>query len=175
LSFESVAYRHWPVIPAPNGSSITLSSADGLQEAHCPARGWERAAESKPSLGRRHEAKAWKRRMNRDGIKIAWKIDRKAASARSVPKENHFTGSKTGWRAAKRLGFRRRLSFYGRVILSYALRARHIVTGCFGTIFAPALTQFSVMPELPNLRDFPNPDSIERVSPRTAWLTSCFA
>ena len=102
--------------------------------------------------------------MNRDGIKIALKIDRKTASARSVTKKK-FNGSKTGWRAAKRLGFQQRLSFYGRVILSYALRARHIVTGCFGTIFAPALTQFSVMPELPNLRDFPNPDSIERFLP----------
>lgn len=88
--------------------------------------------------------------MNRDGIKIAWKIDCKTASARSLQKKP-FTGSKTGWRAAKRLGFQQRLSFYGRVILSYALRASHIVTGCFGTVFAPALTQFPVMPELPNL------------------------
>jgi len=103
--------------------------------------------------------------MNRDGIKIAWKIDRKTASPRSVTKRKPFTGSKTGWRAAKRLGFQQRLSFYGRVILSYALRAGHIVTGCFGTVFAPALIRFPVMPELPNLRDFPNPDSIQRVSP----------
>jgi hypothetical protein len=93
LSFESVAYRHWPVIPAPNGSSITLSSADGLQQTHCPARGSGKEPwRVKPSLGRRHEAKAWKRRMNRDGIKIAWKIDRKSCLRKVGYKRKPLTG-----------------------------------------------------------------------------------
>jgi hypothetical protein len=34
--------------------------------------------------------------MNCDGIKIAWKIDRKAASARSVTKENPSRGQRPG-------------------------------------------------------------------------------
>ena len=161
------------MIPGPNRSSITLSSADGLQQAHCPARGsWERGAESKPSLGRRHEAKAWERRMNRDGIKIAWKIDRKAASARSVTKENPSRG-KDRVASCKAAGIPTTLSFYGRAILSYALRASHIVTGCFGTVFAPALTQCSVMPELP--KGLPKPGFDRTRFSRTAWLTSCFA
>jgi hypothetical protein len=50
--------------------------------------------------------------------------------------------------SCKAAGIPTALSFYDRAILSYALRASHIVTGCFGTVFAPALTQCSVMPEL---------------------------
>ena len=88
--------------------------------------------------------------MNRECIKMPGRSIAKPPPQGRY-KRKPFTGSKTGWRAAKRLGFQQRLSFYGRVILSSALRASHIVTGCFGTVFAPALTQFPVMPELPNL------------------------
>jgi hypothetical protein len=41
----------------------------------------------------RHEAKAWSRRMNRDGVKIAWKFDGKAARRKFAYKP--FTRPKT--------------------------------------------------------------------------------
>jgi hypothetical protein len=82
--------------------------------------------------------KACKRRMNRDGIKITSKIDRKTASARSLTKKT-LHGVKE---LLRRLGLQQRLSSYGRVILSYALRASHIVTGCLGTFSPSPLPSF---------------------------------
>ncbi len=43
------------------------------------------------TLGR--EAKAWNRRMNRDRVKIAWKLDRKAARRKFGYKRNCFKRS----------------------------------------------------------------------------------
>ena len=41
------------------------------------------------------EAKAWSRRMNRDGVKIAWKFDRKAARSKFCYKRKSFKQSQT--------------------------------------------------------------------------------
>jgi hypothetical protein len=43
----------------------------------------------------RHEAKAWNRRMNRAGVKIAWKFDRKTARRKFGYKRNSFKRSQT--------------------------------------------------------------------------------
>ncbi|HUJ10824.1 MAG TPA: transposase [Verrucomicrobiae bacterium] len=41
----------------------------------------------------RREAKAWNRRMNRDGIKITWRFDRKTARRKFGYKRKYFTRS----------------------------------------------------------------------------------
>ena len=43
----------------------------------------------------RAEARAWNRRMNRDGVKIDWKFDRRAARRKFGYKYHYFTRSKT--------------------------------------------------------------------------------
>jgi hypothetical protein len=42
----------------------------------------------------RQEVNAWNRRMNRDGVKIAWKFDRKTARRKFGYKRTHFSRSK---------------------------------------------------------------------------------
>jgi DDE superfamily endonuclease len=43
----------------------------------------------------RQEARAWNRRMNRDGVKIAWKFDRKTARRKFSYKRKIFKRSET--------------------------------------------------------------------------------
>lgn len=88
--------------------------------------------------------------MNRDGIKIAWKIDRKTASARSLQKKT-LHGVKDRVASCKAAGIPAAVELLWSCYFILRSAASHIVTGCFGTVFAPALTQFPVMPELPNL------------------------
>jgi hypothetical protein len=62
----------------------------GIFSRHC--LGKRRIADLKTL---RREANAWNRRMNRDGVKIAWKFDRKAARGSLVIQENPSIRSET--------------------------------------------------------------------------------
>jgi hypothetical protein len=88
--------------------------------------------------------------MNRDGIKMAWKIDRKTASARSLQKKT-LHGVKDRVASCKAAGIPAAVELLWSCYFILRSAGQPHCYRMLGTVFAPALTQFPVMPELPNL------------------------